>query len=165
MTTPASHLWRPSNARYVQVDGFVPTPRGPQIPPPKALAWPANDPGDTLDYVFDISPALTANPGDTISTLDITVSPNNPGDVTLVSSSADGPRAVLWLTGGQALTTYTVTVSITTTGGRTLAQRGATGYCACLRAGAGQRTDDICWSGPDRPNWYPPYNCFEVFAA
>jgi hypothetical protein len=122
MTTPASHLWRPSNARYVQIDGFVPTPRGPQIPPPKALAWPPKDPGDTLDYVFDISPALTANPGDTISTLDVTVSPNNPGDVTLVSAAADGPRAVLWLTGGQALTTYTVTVSITTTGGRTLAR-------------------------------------------
>lgn len=122
MTTPASHLWRPSNARYVQIDGFVSTPRGPQIPPPKALAWPPKDPGDTLDYVFDISPALTANPGDTISTLDVTVSPNNPGDATLASSSADGPRAVLWLTGGQPLTTYMVTVSITTTGGRTLAR-------------------------------------------
>lgn len=122
MTTPASHLWRPSNARYVQIDGFVPTPRGPQIPPPQALAWPAKDPGDTLDYVFDISSALTANPGDTISTLDVTVAPDNPGDVTLASSSADGPRAVLWLTGGQALTTYTVTINITTTGGRTLAR-------------------------------------------
>jgi hypothetical protein len=122
MSTPASHLWRPSNARYVQVDGFVPTPRGPQIPPPKALAWPAKDPGDTLDYVFDISPALTANPGDSIATLDVTVSPDHPGDLTLVSAAADGPRAVLWLTGGQALTSYTVTVNITTLGGRTLAR-------------------------------------------
>jgi len=106
----------------VQVDGFVPTPRGPQIPPPKALAWPAKDPGDTLDYVFDISPALTANPGDSIATLDVTVSPDHPGDLTLVSAAADGPRAVLWLTGGQALTSYTVTVNITTLGGRTLAR-------------------------------------------
>lgn len=122
MNTPASHLWRPSNARYVQVDGFVPTPRGPQIPPPKALAWPAKDPGDTLDYVFDISPALTANPGDSIATLDVTVSPDHPGDLTLVAAAADGPRAVLWLTGGQALTSYTVTVNITTLGGRTLAR-------------------------------------------
>jgi hypothetical protein len=122
MNTPASHLWRPSNARYVQVDGFVSTPRGPQIPPPKALAWPAKDPGDTLDYVFDISPALTANPGDSIATLDVTVSPDHPGDLTLVSAAADGPRAVLWLTGGQALTSYTVTVNITTLGGRTLAR-------------------------------------------
>lgn len=120
MTTSASHLWRPSNARYVQIDGFVPTPRGPQVPPPQALAWPVKDPGDTLDYVFDISPALTANPGDAISTLDVTVSPSNPGDLTLASCAADGPRAVLWLTGGQALTTYTVTINITTAGGALL---------------------------------------------
>jgi hypothetical protein len=120
MTTPANHLWKPSNARYVQIDGFVATPRGPQIPQPQTLTWPVKDPGDTLDYVFDISPALTANSGDTISTLDVTVCPNNPGDVTLNSCSADGSRAVLWLSGGQAQTTYTVTISITTTGGRTL---------------------------------------------
>jgi hypothetical protein len=122
MSTPASHLWRPSNARYVQIDGFVPTPRGPQIPPATPLAWPPKDPGDTLDYVFDIAPALTANPGDTIATLDVSISPNNPGDLTLVSSSADGARAVLWLTAGQALTNYSVTVTVSTTGGRTLAR-------------------------------------------
>ena len=122
MSTPASHLWRPSNARYVQVDGFVPTTRGPQIPPATPLAWPAKDPGDTLDYVFDIAPALTANPGDTIATLDVSISPNSPGDLTLASSSADGARAVLWLTAGQALTNYSVTVTISTTGGRTLAR-------------------------------------------
>lgn len=122
MSTPASHTWRPSNARYLQIDGFVPTPRGPQIPPAVPLAWPAKDPGDTLDYVFDIAPALTANPGDTIATLDTVISPNNPGDLTLAASSADGAWAVLWLSGGQALTTYTVTVTVTTTGGRTLAR-------------------------------------------
>jgi hypothetical protein len=122
MSTPASHLWRPSNARYVQIDGFVPTPRGPQIPPATPLAWPPKDPGDTLDYVFDIAPALTANPGDTIATLDVSISPNNPGDLTLASSSADGARAVLWLTAGQALTNYSVTVTVSTTGGRTLAR-------------------------------------------
>lgn len=122
MSTPATHIWRPSNARYVQIDGFVATPRGPQIPPSLPLAWPAKDPGDTLDYVFDIAPALTANPGDGIATLDVTVSPNNPGDLLLASSNADGPRAVLWLSGGQPLTTYTVTVNITTAGGRTLAR-------------------------------------------
>jgi len=122
MTTQANHLWRPSKARYVQIDGFVPTPRGPQIPPPQPLAWPAKDPGDTLDYVFDIAPAITANCGDGIATLDVAISPSNPGDVTLVSSSADGTRAVLWLTAGQALTNYTITISITTTGGRALAR-------------------------------------------
>ncbi len=97
-------------------------PRGPQIPPPVALAWPVKDPGDTLDYVFDVAPALTANPGDAISMLDVQISPANPGDLTLVSAAADGPRAVLWLTSGQALTTYTVTVTITTSGGRALAR-------------------------------------------
>jgi hypothetical protein len=122
MSTPASHTWRPSNARYVQIDGFVPTPRGPQIPPAAPLVWPAKDPADTLDYVFDISPALTANPGDTIATLDTQISPANPGDLTLAKSSADGAWAVLWLSGGQALTTYTVTVTVTTTGGRSLAR-------------------------------------------
>jgi hypothetical protein len=122
MSTPASHVWRPSNARYVQIDGFVPTPRGPQIPPATPLVWPAKDPADTLDYVFDIGPALTANPGDTIATLDTLVSPDHPGDLTLVSASADGAWVVLWLGGGQALTTYTVTVTVTTTGGRTLAR-------------------------------------------
>ncbi len=122
MGTPASHLWRPSNARYVQIDGFIPTPRGPQIPPALPLAWPAKDPGDALDYVFDVTPALSANPGDTISTLDAAISPNLPGDLTLVSATADGALAVLWLAAGQAGTTYTVTVNITTTGGRILAR-------------------------------------------
>lgn len=120
--TPATHLWRPSSARYVQIDGFVATPRGPQIPPPQILAWPQKDPGDTLDYVFDIAPALTANPGDTINTLDVTISPANPGDLTLVSAAADGPRVVLWLTAGQAQTNYTVTVTVGTAGGRALAR-------------------------------------------
>jgi hypothetical protein len=122
MSTPATHVWRPSNARYLQIDGFVPTPRGPLIPPATPLAWPAKDPGDTLDYVFDISPALTANPGDTIATLDIQINPDNPGDLILASATADGAWAVLWLTGGQPLTTYTVTITVTTTGGRTLAR-------------------------------------------
>jgi len=122
MTNPATHLWRPSNARYVQIDGFVTTPRGPQIPPPKVLAWPEKDPGDTLDYVFDIAPALTANPGDMIETLDVTVSPANPGDLALVSAAADGPLVVLWFSGGQALTNYTVTVTVGTAGGRILAR-------------------------------------------
>jgi hypothetical protein len=120
MPTVASHLWHPSSARYVQIEGFVPTPRGTVATPPQVLAWPVKDPGDTLDYVFDIAPALTANPGDIIATLDATVSPDNAGDVTLVSASADGTRAVLWLSGGQAGTIYTVTVSVTTAGGRAL---------------------------------------------
>jgi hypothetical protein len=122
MSTPASHIWLPSNARYVQIDGFVLTPRGPQIPPALPLQWPTKDPGDTLDYVFDIGPALTANPGDSISTLDVIISPNNPGDLNLASATADGARAVLWLTAGQPQVTYTVTVTVSTAAGRTLAR-------------------------------------------
>lgn len=120
MPTVANHLWRPSNARYVQIEGFVPTPRGAVAVSPQTSAWPMKDPGDTLDYIFDIAPALTANPGDAIATLDVTVSPDNAGDVSLVSASADGTKAVLWLSGGQAGTTYTITVSVTTAGGRAL---------------------------------------------
>jgi hypothetical protein len=122
MTTSTTHLWRPSSARYVQIDGFVPVPRGPLVPPARPLVWPVKDPGDTLDYIFDIAPALTANSGDTIATLDVTISPDAVGDLALVSAAADGTRVVLWLTAGQALTTYVVTVTITTAGGRTLAR-------------------------------------------
>lgn len=122
MSMSVSHLWQPSNARYVHINGFVPVPRGPQVPPAAPLAWPPKDPGDTLDYVFDIAPALTANPGDGISALNVTISPDQPGDLDLASASVDGARAVLWLTGGQAGVNYTVTVNVTTGGGRTLAR-------------------------------------------
>ena len=122
MSTPASHLWRPSNARYVQITGFIPTPRGPQVPVALPMAWPAKDPADTLDYVFDVAPALAANPGDVISTLDVVISPANPGDLTLASSAVDGTRAVLWLTGGQPQVNYTVNIVVTTCGGRALAR-------------------------------------------
>jgi hypothetical protein len=122
MTTVTTHLWRPSAARYLQIDGFVPVPRGPLVPPAAPLVWPVKDPGDTLDYVFDIAPALTANPGDTISTIDVAISPDAVGDLSLMSAAADGTRAVLWLSGGQALTTYVVTLTIATAGGRTLAR-------------------------------------------
>lgn len=120
MTTSASYLWKPSNARYVQINGFVQVPRGPQVPPPQPLVWPPKDPGDTLDYVFDIQPALTANPGDGISSMNVTISPNEPGDLTLLSSAIDGTKVVLWLSGGQAQTSYTVTVYAVTNGGRTV---------------------------------------------
>ncbi len=122
MTTPASHIWSPSNARYVQINGFLPVARGPLVPPPVALAWPAKDPGDTLDYIFDIAPALTANPSDTISTLDVSINPSDPGDLVLSSASVDGQKAVLWLSGGQSGTGYTVTIKITTASGRALAR-------------------------------------------
>lgn len=122
MATTASQVWKPSVSRVLVVDGFIPTPRG-TPPVSKALpSWPAKDPADLLDFQFDISPALTGNDGDAVATLDVTISPANPGDLALNSAAADGSRAVLWLGGGQAGTTYTVTLSIGTQAGRTLAR-------------------------------------------
>jgi hypothetical protein len=120
MSTPATYSWIPSTARVVVVDGFGPVPRGTlqTVPPP--LAWPTKDPGDTLDYVFDICEALAGNDGDAIATLDVAIYPDNPGDLTLQSSSADGDQAILWLTAGFAGTTYAVTVTVSTNSGRFL---------------------------------------------
>src|SRR6185436_8162381 len=78
------------------------------------------DPTDVLDYQFDISAALIGNDGDAISTLDVTIEPSKPGDLTLRSASADGTIAVLWLGDGQPGIVYTVTVAISTTNGRTI---------------------------------------------
>ncbi len=122
MATTATHVWKPSVARVLVVDGFVPTPRGTPAVSKALPAWPAKDPGDVLDYQFDISPALTGNDGDAVATLDVNISPANPGDLALSSAAADGARAVLWLGGGHAGTTYTVTLSIGTQAGRTLSR-------------------------------------------
>lgn len=122
MSTPAAHIWVPSCARVVKLNGFVPVPRGTPVAAPSLEAWPAKDPSDVLDYRFDIATALVGNPGDGISALDVTISPNNPGDLVLNSCWADGTAAVLWLAGGQSGTTYTVTLIISTTIGRTLSR-------------------------------------------
>jgi hypothetical protein len=122
MPTPAMHVWVPSCARVVVLDGFVPVPRGTPAAAPGLASWPAKDPNDVLDYQFDISAALFGNPGDGISALDVAISPNNPGDLALNSCWANGAAAVLWLAGGQVGTTYTVTLTISTTLGRTLAR-------------------------------------------
>jgi hypothetical protein len=118
MPNPASHVWKPSNARTVVLDAFIPVPRGsaPVAPPP--LNWPTKDPTDVLDYQFDISPAVVGNDGDSIDTLDVTIEPCNPGDLALNSANADGTVAVLWLSGGQAGTVYTVTLVMATVNGR-----------------------------------------------
>jgi hypothetical protein len=120
MPTPAQHVWKPSTARTVVLDAFVQVPRGsaPAAPPP--LNWPTKDPGDVLDYQFDISPAFVGNVGDAIATLDVAISPNNPGDLMLDSASADGAVAVLWFSAGQPGTIYVVTITIGTVNGRTL---------------------------------------------
>ena len=109
-----------SNARTVVLDTFIPVPRGSAAVSPQPLNWPAKDPTDILDYQFDISPAVVGNDGDTIATLDVTIEPNNPGDLALKSATADGNVAVLWLSGGQAGTVYLLTLVITTVNGRTI---------------------------------------------
>ena len=118
MPTAAPQLVRPSSARRVVLDGFVPTPLGSLASAPAALSWPVKDPGDVLDYEVDISPALAGNDADSIATIDVTINPSATGDVTLTSSAADGSVAVLWLAGGHAGTVYTVQVTIGTTAGR-----------------------------------------------
>lgn len=122
MSTTANHVWKPSVARVVVVDGFVPGPRGVPVMVSATPSWPAKDPADVLDYQFDIAPALTGNAGDAVVTLDVSITPANPGDLSLASAAADGSRAVVWLQGGLAGTTYTVTLTIGTQAGRTLSR-------------------------------------------
>ncbi len=122
MPTAASHVWKPSIARTVTLDAFVPVPRGTVPGVPTKPSWPLKDPADLLDYQFDITPALIGNDGDGIATLDIAISPANPGDLALTATAADGCRAVLWLGGGQSGTIYTVTLTIGTQAGRTIAR-------------------------------------------
>jgi hypothetical protein len=120
MPTQASHVWKPSSARTVTLDSFIPVARGAIATAPLPLNWAAKDPADVLDYQFDISPAFVGNDGDAIQTLDTTISPANPGDLTVNSTTADGPIAVFWFAAGQAGTVYTVTIAVGTRNGRTI---------------------------------------------
>jgi hypothetical protein len=120
MSTTVSHVWKPSNARLVTIDSFIPLPRGNAAIAPPPLNWPTKDPGDILDYILDIGPAIVGNDGDGIATLLVNLSPSNPGDLVLRSTTADGSRIILWLSEGQAGTIYTITFGITTTNGRSL---------------------------------------------
>lgn len=122
MSTTASHVWRPSAARVLVMDGFVPGPRGVPARAASTPTWPVKDPADVLDYQFDIAPALSGNDGDAVATLDVSISPASIGDLSLASAAADGSRAVLWLQGGRAGTTYSVTLTIGTQAGRTLSR-------------------------------------------
>jgi hypothetical protein len=120
MSTTLSHVWKPSNARLVTIDSFIPVPRGSFLAAPPPLNWPAKDPGDILDYILDIGPAIVGNDGDGIATATVSFAPSNPGDIGVQSTTADGSRIILWLSGGQAGTVYTVTFVITTVNGRSL---------------------------------------------
>ena len=120
MPTAATHVWRPSRARTIVLDNFVPVPRGTTPLNPTPLSWPVKDPADILDYQLDITPTLSGNDGDVIASLDVAVSPNVPGGVVVSRAAADGASAIIWLAGGQAGITYTVTLAITTINGRTI---------------------------------------------
>ncbi len=122
MPTIAPHVWRPSGARRAVLDGFVPVPRGTINSTPAPLAWPAKDPADILDYEFDVSAALLGNRGDAIATLDVVITPNATGDLTLSSTGADGSIAVFWFAQGVIGTVYIVQITIGTTSGRTLSR-------------------------------------------
>ncbi len=120
MPSAATHVWKPSESRLVTIDSFVPVPRGGSLTPTLPLNWAAKDPSDVLDYQVDISPALLGDEGDAIAMLDVSVSPNGPGDLLITSSLADGSRVVIWVSGGHAGTVYTVTIDVATSSGRRL---------------------------------------------
>lgn len=122
MGSPATYSWIPSTARVIVLDGFGTIPRGMPPAPQSPLAWPNKDPGDLLDYVIDISEAIAGNEGDAIATLDVQISPANPGDLVLQSATADGTQAILWLAQGIPGTTYSVNVTIGTNSGRVVAR-------------------------------------------
>lgn len=119
MATQANHSWKPSAARLLTIAGFERRPRGASPAVAGTIAaWPPKDPADTLDYVYDISPALRGDDGDSITDLDVTITPTQAGDLTLAASSVNGRTATLWLSGGQSGTTYAVTLAIGTVAGR-----------------------------------------------
>ena len=118
MSTPVTHIWRPSIARRVVLDGFVPVPRGVSANP-SVLVWPAKDPADVLDYELDITAALAGNDTDTIATVDVLTTPS---DLTCAATAADGNLVILWLSAGTAGITYSVRVTIGTSGGRSIAR-------------------------------------------
>lgn len=114
-----THIWRPSVARTIAIGGFVPVPRGSSPAVPTTLAWPAKDPGDVLDYQFDVSAALVGNASDAIASIVATVTP---GGLVVDSTAADGAVAIFWLSGGVAGTVYTLRISIVTVSGRSVSR-------------------------------------------
>jgi hypothetical protein len=115
---PVARAWKPSVARVVTLDGFLPVPRGAALPTVAPLSWPPKDPSDVLDYEVDATQALLGNDGDVITAISVLVQPPNellPGQV-----FADGPVAVIWFSNGVAGTTYVVQVTLGTATGRVI---------------------------------------------
>lgn len=120
IASPATHVWRPSRARTVALDGFAPVPRGAVSTAIAPLAWPAKDPSDVLDYQLDIAAALAGNEGDAIASVAAEVTPAGEGDLVVNSVAADGAVAILWVGAGRSGIVYTVELNITTLAGRTV---------------------------------------------
>jgi hypothetical protein len=120
MSTFIPHVWKPSDARIIAIDSFVPVPRGSAAVIPALLSWPSKDPGDVLDYQVDIRPALYGNESDTIEGVDISIDPGQSGDLALTNALADGSKVIMWLSGGQPGTTYTITIKVELASGRAI---------------------------------------------
>jgi hypothetical protein len=121
-TTSVAHVYRPSTARLVILDGFVPVPRGAVAAPPVMLSWPVKDPNDVLDYAVDISAAVAGDDGDAIVDVAISSSPNAIGDLLLNSAAMDGTEVVAWFGAGISGTIYTVVLAITLASGRVVSR-------------------------------------------
>jgi len=73
---------------------------------------PAKSPSAVIDYAVDWTDWMAA--GDTLSSVVWTV----PSGITKDSSTEDGAKCIIWLSGGTAGQNYTLTCAITTTQGR-----------------------------------------------
>jgi hypothetical protein len=121
-TASSTHVYRPSTARLVLVDGFVPVPRGAVAAPPVMPSWPAKDPNDVLDYAVDISAAVAGDDGDSVVAVTATSSPDATGDLVLNSVAMDGTQVIVWCAAGNSGTIYTVTLAITLASGRVVSR-------------------------------------------
>jgi hypothetical protein len=117
-----AHVYRPSTARLIVLDGFVPVPRGAVPAVPVTPSWPVKDPADVLDYAIDVSAAVAGDDGDAVVNVAVTTSPNATGDITLNSAAMDGTMVVLWLGAGNAGTVYTIVLAITLASGRVVSR-------------------------------------------
>lgn len=82
-----------------------------------AETWPNKDPQDVLDYIVEWADWLDT---DTISSSAFTIADD--ADLTVDSSSINGTKTVVWLSGGTLGVTALVTNHIVTTAGREIDQ-------------------------------------------
>jgi hypothetical protein len=121
-TVLPAHVYRPSTARLVVLDGFVPVPRGAVAAPPVMPSWPVKDPADVLDYAVDVSAAVAGDDGDAVVNVSVVTAPDATGDLTLNSAAMDGSLVVLWFGAGLSGTIYTATLAITLSSGRVVSR-------------------------------------------